>query len=305
MSSAAGVARGQVQTSRSSPRGLGTPIFLLKAPLSTALAISLLALGLGFPAWADSADPEERIGLLGPSLEGPWSFGFILYGWIPDRVQFKTKDTDTGETGRVRLDTADLLDAIRGPLLEFHASARKGSFGAYLDFIFISLQFDEDKGDFRLAVDDNPFLLNYGVSYEAARWTFGSEDFSSELSLEGFFGGRSLIDPVEVKVRHGDNTFVDKNIDLEGSAPVLGARAYLDLTERWNLIFSGDYGGFGVDKVRETWQATGLVGYRFELFGVASNMLVGYRGLGFDTKQSGIKVNLLVRGPIIGLGVEF
>jgi opacity protein-like surface antigen len=58
---------------------------------------------------------------------------------------------------------------------------------------------------------------------------------------------------------------------------VIGLRAFVDLTEQWNLRFDGDYGGFGVDDNHETWNLRGLAGYRFRGWGVGWNIQAGYR----------------------------
>jgi hypothetical protein len=98
----------------------------------------------------------------------------------------------------------------------------------------------------------------------------------------------------------------DTTDSFSNYVPDLGMRAFVDLTKHWNLEFEGDYGGFGVDDHRETWQAVGLIGYRWPSCGVLWNFQVGYRAMRlFDLKKGVAEIQMDVRGPDVILGVEF
>ena len=74
------------------------------------------------------------------------------------------------------------------------------------------------------------------------------------------------------------------------------------------MIVGGDIGGFGAGS-DFAWSALGLVGYRFEMLGLDSSALVGYRALGqdFDTGSGAnkFKWDVTMHGPIIGLVTRF
>ena len=92
------------------------------------------------------------------------------------------------------------------------------------------------------------------------------------------------------------------------AAPVLGLRAFLDIDEHWNLSFTGDGGGFGVDGMDVTWQAELLGGYRFRDLWSGRfdfNLLVGYKGVGIDHRGRSIEADLTFHGPVLKLGFEF
>ena len=91
--------------------------------------------------------------------------------------------------------------------------------------------------------------------------------------------------------------------------PLLGARTIWDLSERWTVTLAGDIGGvaFGSDFA---WNAFGLIGYRFSLFGEDNaGVFAGYRALSQDyTDGSGddkFKWDVTLHGPILGLSIGF
>ena len=100
---------------------------------------------------------------------------------------------------------------------------------------------------------------------------------------------------------------VQKTIDsLTNYVPDLGVRTFWDLTESWNLEIEGDYGGFGVDDNRQTWQALALAGYRWPGWGVHWNIQAGYRAMRlFDLRKSSTEIKLDCRGPNVVLSMEF
>ena len=94
--------------------------------------------------------------------------------------------------------------------------------------------------------------------------------------------------------------------DLSSQVPVIGMRAFVDVTKNWNLEFIGDYGGFGVDDNHQTYQGAAYLGYRWEGYGVHWNLQVGYRAMRlFELKQAATDISMDARGASIVFGVEF
>jgi hypothetical protein len=114
-----------------------------------------------------------------------------------------------------------------------------------------------------------------------------------------------VLDDISVKVNAGPVSSSRKeSVDVDFAAPVIGLRTVWDPTERWVVSLEGDYGGFDVDHLDETWNAEGFLGYRFKTFGVSSIIFAGYRYLYIDySKEAEIEVK--VRGPALGLGFYF
>jgi hypothetical protein len=274
---------------------------LLGASLSLALALARPAASRATEPGAQDEPPEtttQAQGLNAPTFDGPWRFFVAPYAWLPDKLRFHVDSG--GQSGSVNLGLNDLWDALEGAA-EIETEVRKGTFGAYFDFIWISLDFNKRAGPFSLKVDDRAVLMNYGASYELGRWKLGDGPRAPVVTVEPYAGGRSLVDHVKLDFQR----FPGDTVKINFTAPVLGVRTLWDLTERWNLRISGDYGGFGIDHARATWQAFAGVGYRFHIRGIRTNFLVGYRALGINFKESGVRLKMVGRGPIAGLGFEF
>ena len=238
-------------------------------------------------------------GFMAPTLEGPWRTNISLSAWAPSRVRFQTDNGESKET--VNKNLGWLLDVIDYEI-PFEAEVRKGSFGVYAHLLAFKISDTIHSGHLSLEYDDQGYLLDAGVSYELGHWALGSE---ATLTLEPFAGIRYLYDPVDVTIRY-ESSKADRTIKLTNTVPVFGMRAFVDLTEQWNLRFDGDYGGFGVEDNYETWNLRGLAGYRFSGWGVGWNIQAGYRALrAMGAQTSAVDVRIDIHGPIALFTVEF
>jgi hypothetical protein len=242
-----------------------------------------------------SAAGEEG-GLLTRIGEAPWSFRVIPFAWIPSEIDFQVKDGPINE--HASLSTSDLLGVLEAAA-EFQGEVRKGPIGGFISLIYLTL--NGETGDrATIDVDDDVFLWNYGITFEVADWSLGAEPSSPNVRLEPFGGGRTLADSIRV-----NTVGRTRDVELNFTTPVVGLKTYWDLDEHWNLELAGDYGGFGVDDVRATWQVTGVAGYRFDAWGVPVNFLAGYRYLYINYKKDGVELDVDGHGPIVGLALEF
>lgn len=126
-------------------------------------------------------------------------------------------------------------------------------------------------------------------AYAGARYTY----LEIELDFNGVFKNR-------VNSVNRDKSWVE---------PLVGARTIWDLSERWTVTLAGDIGGV-VAGSDFAWDAFGLMGYRFSLFGEDNaRVLAGYRALYQDyTDGSGrdkFQWDVTIHGPILGLLVQF
>ena len=99
------------------------------------------------------------------------------------------------------------------------------------------------------------------------------------------------------------------NQDKSWVEPLVGVRTIWDISERWTATLAGDVGGvaFGSDFA---WDALGLIGYRFNLFGEKNaSAFAGYRALSQDyTDGSGndkFEWDVTLYGPVLGLLIAF
>jgi hypothetical protein len=91
--------------------------------------------------------------------------------------------------------------------------------------------------------------------------------------------------------------------------PVVGIRTLWELTPKWTVTALGDIGGFGAGS-EFSWQAAGLVGYRFGLLGDDNaKVLAGCRALYQDYKSGSgrneFKWDMTLHGPVLGLAIGF
>ena len=260
------------------------------------VAILLLAPSIG----AEQAAPEAP-GFNAPTLDGNWRFRLSLNGWIPDSIPI-TVDA-AKRSGSKTLDVGFILDHL-GYALPFDGEARKGTFGVYLHTLTFKLVGSTDVGPAVIRWNDAGSLMDVGFSYEIGRWALGGDPGAPVVRVEPFAGARLLYDPVDVNLSRADrSTTVDT---FTNYVPDIGTRTFWELTEDWNLRVEGDYGGFGVADNRQTWQAVGLVGYRWPGWGVQWNLQVGYRAMRlFDLRKKAGEIQLDCRGPDVVLSMEF
>ncbi len=83
--------------------------------------------------------------------------------------------------------------------------------------------------------------------------------------------------------------------------PLLGARAFVPLTDHLSLQVQADVGGFGAGS-KMTWSTLGTVNYVFsDRFSVSA----GYKVLDVDYKHSGHVYDVRMKGPVLGLTYRF
>jgi hypothetical protein len=272
------------------------------------LALALLSTASGSADAADLQvdDAPAHKGVIERTITEPWRFAVIGWGWAPDApadIKLGRADAELPES----LDT--ILDDLQwGAMLDLEA--RKGPFGAFVAPIVIGLEDSEDfigpLGERRkIKVSEEVFLIDFGLSFELGRWHLGKGADSPAVTVESTFGGRALLDDISVKINAGPvSSGRTEEVDVDFVAPVLGLRTIWDLTERWTISLEGDYGGFHVDHLDETWNFQGFVGFRFKTYGVSSIVFTGYRYLYIDySKEAEIEVK--IRGPAMGIGFFF
>lgn len=135
--------------------------------------------------------------------------------------------------------------------------------------------------------------------------------------LDGFVGGRLSIIDAEASI--SSNVFVTlpdgstieagrtRRRDMSESwlEPFLGARFGADLSEHWRTEIRGDVGGFGIDGSDFSWQAAAVIGYRWDFSNWSLTAFGGYRALSQDFSDGGFGWDMIVHGPIIGVGFSF
>ena len=130
--------------------------------------------------------------------------------------------------------------------------------------------------------------------------------FQLAMSVEPFVGALYLRDKIKIDVNPGALDIglrVRKTIRF--NTPIVGVNTLLRFNDRWSFRVSGNYGGFHVSDVNKTWQGIGLLGYHFKMGGVSSQAYAGYRYLNLDYEDDPLEIELVVKGPLVGIGWEF
>ncbi len=87
--------------------------------------------------------------------------------------------------------------------------------------------------------------------------------------------------------------------------PIIGLNTIWNVARRWNIRVGGNVGGYNVDGVESTYRAYGTVAYRFKTWDVSSKVFVGYKYLYINYDKKDLRLELSVKGPLVGVGVEF
>jgi hypothetical protein len=202
----------------------------------------------------------------GNEADGKWRFSLSPYLLLP----YMSGITGVGDlTQEVNASPGDIFSKLQfgGMLL---VEAHNGTWGVALDGIYMDL---EQSGTSQVLPD-------------RISWTVGMQQGVVELAgfrrltgwAEVVLGGRwnSLGSDITIETvlagtrsQSADETWFD---------PFVGARLHVPGTGKWNLVFRGDVGGFGVGS-DFTWQVYPKVGYRFsKLF----ELQAAYRAMSID-----------------------
>ncbi|WP_319550302.1 hypothetical protein [Desulfogranum marinum] len=96
-------------------------------------------------------------------------------------------------------------------------------------------------------------------------------------------------------VSHPPNSVSESEGVLDG---IVGIRGRIQLNENWYIPYHADIGAGGSDL---TWQLFAGVGYRFSW----GDIRFGYRHLDYDLDDSNVMQEMILSGPVLGVGFRF
>ncbi|MEZ5565401.1 MAG: hypothetical protein R3F24_07725 [Gammaproteobacteria bacterium] len=221
---------------------------------------------------------------------GGWEFAGELYIWGAEM------DSTTPGGTSITLPFDTILDNLEMTFMGVIA-ARKDKWTFSTDLIYMDLS---HRKDFGLSVPS----VTGSAKAELTSWiitpmaAYNIRD-DGKIRID-VLGGLRYVD-IDAKL----------NLNLDGPRPagfetsardsfsdwngILGAKGRLNLTDHW---YAGAYGDIGTGESDLTWQAVGLVGYRFNTF----ELNAGYRYLDFefDKGDNNLMDELAVKGPFAG-----
>ena len=260
------------------------------------MAIAAILVAVNVPSVSAEEKPVENSG---------WEFQVAPYMWF---LSASGDVTVKGQKSDLDLSFNDIWDELNiAAMLAFEG--RKGRWGFYGDIIGANLGKSTTVDGIKIDPTVKLFWMTAGSSYRLGTWNL-SDASSNEVptvTVDAFAGVRYTY--LDIKLDFKNVPQPSPSGDQDWFDPLVGARAIFDLSEKWAVSLDGSIGGFGVGS-DFAWDAAGLIGYRFGLFGKDnSTFFGGYRARYQDyTNGSGddkFKWDVTLHGPILGLGIGF
>lgn len=262
---------------------------LKKLILSSLILTSALSLQAG-----ETAPSAPVVSSLPPPApaEREWWWTSTSYAWLTDITG------DIGIRGYkfpVDVGMDDVLKDLDFSYMSYNEiGCKRWSLG--LDVVYAKLSDDH-------TFAAGPVSGDAGFELEQAlittRLQFRAVD-NSTLKLDVFAGFRwNYYDvDLDVNTRRRD---IHRSSNEDWFDVIVGARAVVQLGDRWFLQSMGDIGGFGAESDL-TWQASAGFGYHFtpRISGV-----LGYRAVGVDYDKGGFLMDTVSHGPALGLSFAF
>jgi len=226
--------------------------------------------------------------------DGGWDVSVTPYLWLPSI-------SGSGRTGAgtpidVRTEFDDVFDSLSGAFVG-KAEARYDRFGGLVD-----LQYLKVSGDSALVINDVPRLASETeVESMGATAALYYRAYASEaVTFDLLAGVRYNSVDVELDVARAGFPGVSRDISVDLWDPIVGARATVQVAERWSLTGYGDVGGGGDSDA--VWQLLGTVNYH-----ASENWLLhgGYRHYVVDVSNRGHELELRMHGPIFAATFRF
>ena len=250
--------------------------------------ILLVGISAGFSAEKEMTDQKKD----------PWAWRFNLnaYGWIP----WAPADIRIGENeAHIPEDATTIFQSLRMALM-FEAEVHKGPIGVFISPLYVELDYSENKSGpiQKVTLQEQAWLIDYGGAYSVWKWKFGK---SSTFDIGPYAAGRWFHDNIKIEFKPGPT--ISKEVEF--NTPVVGFRGYWDFGNPWLLKLVGDYGGFGIDNVDQTFQVFGSIGYRFKIKEIATRAFLGFRWVNIEYSKEDVDLKVDIYGPYLGMGIEF
>ncbi len=301
--------------------------------MSTLGKAALIVAAVTLTAIPPAASADLTPAYSGPPAASGWEFRFTPYAWA---ASINGDITARGRTADVNADFLEIVDRSNS-LLAWRSlfEARKGRFALFTDLLWADLGFPgrfditkNPRGGVTLDVkgqaqlDYKETIVQSGVAYEVARWESAPGSFTAldlmgsarywnmEVDLSLGLTGTLKVDlqELDLQLQRSRRVAIAKSGSLEWVDPVVGARIRHRLVPGREITLVGDVGGFGAGS-EFSWQAVATYGFDVNSFGTPLHMVMGYRALAVDYRESGRygtnAVDTVLHGPVLGVTFDW
>jgi opacity protein-like surface antigen len=267
-----------------------------------------VTLGLCSSAVAADVAMPTKAPITPPAPIQGWTYSLTPYFWA---ISLDGSTTVKGRTSDVDVGFFNILDHTQFPKGLFQLAAlgeaRFGRFALLADILYMKV--DLSAGATRLRGSDaiggalgvsagfglEMTIAQVAAAYEITRWN-GLTSAASTTALDIYAGGRAWWQRANVDISATgtlnifDLTFTRAGVlSAEKSVswfdPLVGMRLRHQFAPAWNLVVSGDVGGFDVGS-KFTWQVLGALDYEFcRSKSVTWSGMIGYKALSADYSQ--------------------
>lgn len=122
-----------------------------------------------------------------------------------------------------------------------------------------------------------------------------------QLNLDALVGGRFWYVSNDLTLQLENLASRSLKENFSWFDPLIGARAFYNITDKLSVMGQADIGGFGVGS-ELTWSVLGTVNYVFNDHWSAS---VGYKHMSVDYEDDGLVFDVDISGPVIGVTYRF
>jgi hypothetical protein len=285
-------------------------------------------------AMAADIAPMPTKAVVGPApVLSPWTFNVMLPAWTPSMhgsttVKGRTTNIDAGFYTDILQHTKIPKDLYEVPV---YFEARKGPFSIYADVIYLHAAVNASatrtvpvsKLNFTVGasagVEVDITIAEMAAAYELAHWGMTGVP-GSGTAIDVYGGARAWWLKGDANLAlSGTASIGDLTINADGTLtasgrvnwvdPIVGARLRHQIAPNWNLVASGDVGGFGAGS-KFSWKAVAAVNYDFYVHdNVTWSAMLGYKALHVDyTKGSGhnqFEFDMTLYGPVFGVSARF
>lgn len=233
-----------------------------------------------------------------------WQYELTIYGWysgIDSTILYPG-----GRSGAdIAVEASDILENLN-MIFMGGFQAHRNRWSILADVIYMDMGDDASK---TVTAGPAPGVpVNASVDIDLASWLvsggIGYDLVQTDRGILSVVGGLRYLE-VDVDARlalQGPLPFPGPEAEKSESEGLLdgivGVRGLIRLNENWYLPYHVDIGGGDSDL---TWQAFAGVGYRFGW----GDVRLGYRYLSYDLEDDKMLQDLVMSGPVMGVGFRF